>query len=52
MSEIIIISNTCVGQQVHNIINNNEYNNPFIATLIVNDLDFIKLCNNINFYNI
>jgi hypothetical protein len=50
MSEIIIISNTCVGQQVHNIINNNEYNNPFVATLFVNDLDFIKLCNNIHHY--
>jgi hypothetical protein len=46
----IIISNTCVGQALINKKNILPYNNPFIATLIPNDLEYIKLINNINYY--
>ena len=45
----IIISNSCVG---FNIIKRKKilpYNNPFIGSLIPNDIDYLKLVN--NFYN-
>ena len=48
--EVIILTNTCVGSGVHKKLMNSQYNNPFISTLITNDLDYIKLCNNINYY--
>jgi uncharacterized protein (DUF1919 family) len=46
----IIISNTCVGRSI--IIKNNifPYNNPFIGSLIPNDLEYVKLINNFNYY--
>lgn len=50
MSDPIILSNTCIGRDVWVSKFNKEYNNPFIATLIPNDIDFIRLCNNILYY--
>lgn len=49
-NNLIILSNTCVGMSVWSSIYNKEYNNPFMGTLIPNDLDFINLCNNIYHY--
>lgn len=47
----VFISNTCVGQSVNRILDNTiPYNNPFIGTLIPNDLDYIKLVNNLEYY--
>lgn len=46
----IIISNTCIGQGLIRAKNFLPYNNPFIAVLIPNDLDYIKLINNLNYY--
>jgi hypothetical protein len=46
----VILSNTCIGASVFTNVISKEYNNPFIGTLIPNDLDFIKLCNNIQYY--
>lgn len=48
--ETIIISNSCVGYQVISQKKILPYNNPFIATLIPNDLDYIKLINNLDHY--
>ncbi len=46
----IIISNTCVGQFIIKDKNILPYNNPFIGSLIPNDMDYIKLINNIENY--
>lgn len=46
----IFISNCCLGQQLHNMKCNCEYNNPFIATLIPEDSHFLKLCENLIYY--
>lgn len=46
----IIISNTCLGQYLMHKFNILPYNNPFIATLIPNDNDYIKLINNLQYY--
>ena len=46
----IIISNSCLGYIVSNYIYNGEYNNPFIGTLIPEDLHFLKLCENLKYY--
>ena len=46
----IIISNTCVGQFLIKKKNIFPYNNPFIGSLIPNDLEYIKLINNISYY--
>ena len=35
---------------VHNVVNKSEYNNPFVGSLIVNDMDFIKLCSDFDYY--
>lgn len=49
MEEFTFFSNTCIGHQMF-VLLNSEYTNPFIGTLIVNDFDFVKLCNNLDFY--
>jgi uncharacterized protein (DUF1919 family) len=46
----IIISNTCVGQFIIKNKNLFPYNNPFIGSLIPNDLEYIKLINNLEYY--
>ena len=46
----IIISNTCVGEFLIKKKNILPYNNPFIGSLIPNDLEYIKLINNIDYY--
>ena len=46
----IILSNTCVGQFIMKKNNIFPYNNPFIGSLIPNDLEYIKLINNFNYY--
>ena len=33
----IIISNCCLGMDIHRKLNKCEYNNPFIGTIIVDD---------------
>lgn len=48
--ETVILSNTCVGANIINTIYKEQYNNPFIATLIPNDEHYVKLCNNISHY--
>jgi uncharacterized protein (DUF1919 family) len=49
--EILIVSNSCVGHHIiHNIYANKEYETPFIGTLIPNDDEYLKLCNNILYY--
>lgn len=50
MSKNIILSNTCVGQSVIELFGIVPYNNPFIATLIPNDNDYLKLINNLSYY--
>jgi uncharacterized protein (DUF1919 family) len=46
----VIISNTCVGAYLANKLKILPYNNPFIGTLIPNDVDYIKLVNNLEYY--
>lgn len=46
----IIISNTCLGMEIIKLNNILPYNNPFISTLIPNDLEFILLVNNFEKY--
>jgi len=46
----IIISNKCVGLQINKKKNYLPYNNPFIGSLIPNDLEYIKLINNLEYY--
>jgi hypothetical protein len=46
----IIISNCCLGTDIHRKLNNCEYNNPFIGTLILDDFQYLKLCKNIRNY--
>lgn len=46
----IIISNCCLGKDIHRKLNNCEYNNPFIGTLILDDFQYLKLCKNIRNY--
>lgn len=51
-----IISNTCVGGGIYALyypdknVNFIRYNTPFIATLFINDIDFIKLCERYEYY--
>ena len=45
----LIISNSCVGWEIYKRLDI-EYMTPFIGTLIPNDLEYIKLCNNIIYY--
>ena len=47
---LTIISNTCVGQFIMKKKNIFPYNNPFIGSLIPNDLEYIKLINNLEYY--
>ena len=42
----IFISNSCLGEMIHNELCKCEYNNPFVATLIPEDYHFLKLCEN------
>jgi uncharacterized protein (DUF1919 family) len=46
----IIISNSCVGHWIMKNKNILPYNNPFIASLIPNDSDYLKLVNNFEKY--
>lgn len=46
----IIISNCCLGIDIHRKLNNCEYNNPFIGTIIVDDFQYLELCKNIRKY--
>jgi len=48
--DIIFISNSCLGMFTHSSFENNEYNQPFIGTLIPEDFHFLKLCENILHY--
>lgn len=48
-TQLIIISNTCVGLEIYRMLNL-EYTSPFIGTLIPNDNDYLKLCKNITYY--
>jgi uncharacterized protein (DUF1919 family) len=51
MKEILIVSNSCVGVNVvHKLYPNREYTTPFIGTLIPNDQEYLRLCNNIIYY--
>jgi uncharacterized protein (DUF1919 family) len=43
-------SNTCIGWCLFNEFDIHPYNNPFIGSLIQNDLDYIKLINNLSSY--
>lgn len=47
--EFTFFSNTCIGHQMF-VLLNTKYTNPFIGTLIVNDFDYVKLCNNLDEY--
>ena len=49
-NKTIIISNCCLGNNIHNVLVKSEYNNPFVATLIPEDSHFLKLCENIIHY--
>jgi uncharacterized protein (DUF1919 family) len=44
-----IISNNCTGCRIFNSLNQ-EYNNPFIGSLIPNDNEHVKFCNNFKHY--
>ena len=46
----IFISNSCLGEIIHNELCKCEYNNPFVATLIPEDYHFLKLCENLIYY--
>jgi hypothetical protein len=46
----IIISNCCLVTDIHRKLNNCEYNNPFIGTIIVDDFQYLELCKNIRKY--
>jgi hypothetical protein len=49
--DITFLNNTCLGHQMFVELKlNKKYNNPFIGSLFVNDYDFIKYCNNLNYY--
>jgi hypothetical protein len=43
-------SNTCLGLYLFQKFDMTPYNNPFIGTLIQNDLDYIKFVNNLSSY--
>jgi uncharacterized protein (DUF1919 family) len=43
------ISNTCTCIDIHRILNV-EYNQPFIGSLFVNDVQYIKFCGNFDYY--
>ena len=45
----IYISNSCVGYGIYKRLKN-KYNNPFIGSLIPNDLEYIKLCKHFEKY--
>jgi hypothetical protein len=49
MNNLLIVSNSCVGLSLYKKLNL-KYTSPFIGTLIPNDLEFIRLCNNIIHY--
>ena len=46
---ISFVSNNCTGYLMFNKFKI-KYNNPFIGSLFINDNDYIKFCNNINYY--
>ena len=48
--DIIFITNCCLGYNLNGINQTEEYNNPFISTLILEDSKFIKLCENLKYY--
>jgi uncharacterized protein (DUF1919 family) len=51
MTDIVFLSNTCIGHQMYVELKlNKEYNTPFIGSLFVNDYDFIKYCSNYEYY--
>jgi FkbM family methyltransferase len=51
MENILIISNSCVGLLCHKKLTSGEkYNTPMIGTLILNDNEYIKLCNDPLYY--
>ena len=43
----IIISNCCLTIDIHRKLNNCEYNNPLIGTIILDDFQYLELCKNI-----
>lgn len=46
---MIILSNTCVGAGIYKILDR-EYKSPLMSSLIVDDSEYIKFCNNIEEY--
>ena len=51
MEPIAILSNSCVGWLTYdNLERDTEYNLPFIGTLIPNDKEYLKLCQNFEEY--
>lgn len=47
---IVILSNTCVGSFLTKFILQSQYNNPLMGSLILDDLKYIKFCNNLQNY--
>jgi len=50
MNNIIILSNTCIGYYIYRDYLKKKYDNPFIGSLFTNDIDYINLVNNMNYY--
>jgi uncharacterized protein (DUF1919 family) len=50
MNNIIILSNTCIGYYIYRDYLKKKYDNPFIGSIFINDLDYINLVNNMNYY--
>jgi uncharacterized protein (DUF1919 family) len=46
----VFITNCCLGSNLHRVFHNDIYNNPFIGTLIPDDNNFLKLCENFLHY--
>ena len=45
-----IISNSCIGCSVMNMLKLGPYNNPFIGSMFLTDMDYMKFCKNFNYY--
>ena len=48
-NNLSFISNTCIGYLLFNKYNL-KYNNPFIGSLFIDDLQYIKFCQNLEYY--
>ena len=45
--EYIIITNCCLGLEIHKNLCDYKYNQPFVGTLILDDIQYLNLCKNI-----